>query len=162
MSETRVAQLEQAKPGTVAATISPADIEALLDRYGYDAEARDIIASERLLPQGLLSRLQAIYPQHSGLLESRPFLFNDRDHYSGLSGFRQVVAILAENGIHLDHLPERELFVEVYRFKATRHILNSINWNDYEHDPMYQLVMPQKDMMRAEVAKAYEIGRAHV
>ena len=141
--------------GKINATIPPSAVKEILDRYGYSPETREIIESENLLPAGLLSRLQATYPQHSGLQETRPFLFNDREQYSGLDGFRQVVAVLAQNGIKLGHLPERELFVEVYRFKATRHILNSINWSDYERDPMYQLVFPQPGMMRKKVVAAY-------
>lgn len=143
-------------------TVSAADITRMLDRYGYTQEARDIIAAENLLPKGLLSRLQATYPQHSGLMETEPFLFRDREFYSGLEGFREVVAILGNHGITLDHLVERELFVEVYRFKATRHILNSINWNDFAHDPMYQLVMPQPGMMTGPVVDDYKAAKSEV
>ncbi len=128
----------------------------MLDRFGCTAETRGIIAAERLLPAGLLSRLQTCYPQHSGLLETGHFLFHDRDQYSGLEGFREVVAILARHGIEIGHRRERELFVEVYRFKATRHILNSINWAAYERDSMFQLVFPQPGMMRGPVIEAYQ------
>jgi hypothetical protein len=144
----------------ISATVTRSDVERIIERYGYSPETREIIASENLLPPGLLSRLQATYPQHSGLLENRKFLFNDREHYSGLEGFREVVRILKENGIELGHIPERELFVEVYRFKASRHILNSINWDDYEKDPMYQLVFPQPNMMRKKVADAYVAAKS--
>ncbi|MBA4147765.1 MAG: hypothetical protein H0X66_06585 [Verrucomicrobia bacterium] len=139
----------------IASTVTASDRANLICRYEYSPETREIIESENLLPAGLLSRLQATYPQHSGLAEKRPFLFHDRENYSGLDGFRQVVGVLAKNGIELGDLPERELFVEVYRFKASRHILNSINWNDYARDPMYQLVFPQPGMMRKKVADAY-------
>jgi lysine 2,3-aminomutase len=139
----------------VPATVTAYDVSNMLARYSYPEETREIIQSERLLPQGVLSRLQATYPQHSGLLESRPFLFNDSSQYSGIEGFRKVVQILAKNGIHLGHILERELFVEVYRFKASRHILNSIDWNNYEQDSMYRLVFPQPGMMRKKVTNAY-------
>ena len=139
----------------IASTVSAEDRDVLLERYGFPDETLDIIEAENLLPLGVLSRLQATYPQHSGFLETRSFLFNDRAQYSELQGFREVVAVLAKNGIKLDRIPERELFVEVYRFKATRHILNTINWNDFEHDPMYQLVFPQPTMMRKKVCEAY-------
>ena len=142
-------------PAKVTETVTASDVAKMLDRYGYEEETREILQSERLLPAGVLSRLQAAYPQHSGLLESRPFLFNDREQYSGLEGFREVVKILAKNGIEPGHIAERELFVEVYRFKASRHILNSINWNKYEQDSMYQLVFPQPGMMRKKVREAY-------
>lgn len=140
---------------SVPNTVTASDVSKMLDRYGYSEEAREIIRSEDLLPTGVLSRLQATYPQHSGLLETRPFLFNDKARYSELQGFREVVGILAKNGIHLGQIPERELFVEVYRFKASRHILNSINWDNYEQDSMYRLVFPQPDMMRKKVTGDY-------
>jgi L-lysine 2,3-aminomutase len=127
----------------------------MMDRHEYPADTREIIQSERLLPPGVLSRLQASYPQSSGLLESRPFLFHNREQYSGIEGFREVVQILAQNGIQLSSIPERELFVQVYRFKASRHILNSINWDNYEPDSMFQLVFPQPGMMRQKVTAAY-------
>lgn len=139
----------------ISATVTQADVEAMIDRYGYPEETREIIEEENLLPQGLLSRLQATYPQHSGLLETRPFLFKGKENYSGLEGFREVVSVLEKNGIQIGSMAERELFVNVYRFKATRHILNTINWNNYEHDPMYQLVFPQPGMMRADVTRDY-------
>ncbi len=147
---------------TIASTLTLTGLGNMMTRYGYSPETREIIASENLLPSGLLSRLQATYPQHSGLQETRPFLFHDREQYSGLDGFRQVLAILANNGIKLGQIPERELFVEVYRFKASRHILNSINWNDYEHDQMFQLVFPQPGMMRKKVAAAYVAAQSDV
>ena len=140
--------------GTIASTITLADVEGMMERHGYSPETRQIIATENLLPAGLLSRLHATYPQHSGLLEREKMLFSERE-YSGLKGFRRVVAILAENGIHLGDLTERELFVEVYRFKATRHALNSVNWQDYERDSMYQLMFPQPGMMRKDLLDRY-------
>ncbi len=147
-----------AKP-IVADTVSEADVARMLDRYGYSEETRDIIQSERLLPRGVLSRLQATYPQHSGLLESRPFLFTQAAPYSGLEGFREVVKILERNGVRLDRLAERELFVEVYRFKASQHILNTIDWDNYEQDSMYRLVFPQPGMMRKKVVDAYAAAK---
>jgi lysine 2,3-aminomutase len=139
----------------IASIISPADITAMLDRYGYPAETREIIDTENLLPAVLLARLQSNYPQHSGLLETRPLLFQGRHQYAGLPGLRAVIGILEENGIHIGHIPERELFAEVYRFLATRHALNSINWDDYEGDSIFQLVMPQPGMLRRELVEAH-------
>jgi lysine 2,3-aminomutase len=139
----------------VHGTLSQADVQRMLDRYDYPEETRAIIADEHLLPLGLLSRLQAAYPQYSGLLEEKPFLFTEREQYSGLEGFREVVAILERSGVRIGDVPERELFVEVYRFKVTRHALNSINWDAFEHDSMFQLVFPQPGMIRREVVDAY-------
>lgn len=155
MTNPTTAQPGAVRAGRIADTVKPSDIAAMMDRYGYNAETRDIIAGENLLPAGLLSRLQATYPQHSGLMETADFLFKGREYYSGLEGFREVVAILEKNGIRIGHIPERELFVRVYRFKATAHALNSINWGDYRTDSIYQLVMPQPDMMRPDVVEAY-------
>jgi lysine 2,3-aminomutase len=132
-------------------SITQADVESMLDRYGYPTETRQIIATENLLPAGLLGRLHAAYPGHSGLFERHERLFTDRDHYSGLEGFRQVIAILSHHGIQLGNLTERELFAEVYRFKATRHALNCINWQDYEGDSMFQLMFPQPGMMQRDL-----------
>ncbi len=147
-------------PGTTPRVVPPAmtrsDVEALLDRYGYPEETRSIVESEGLLPLGLLSRLHRTYPEHSGLMEREPFLFPGRREYEGLGGFRKVVAILEEHGIRLGAMVERELFVEVYRFKATSHALNTINWGAYETDSMYHLMFPQPGMMRPEVVARYE------
>jgi L-lysine 2,3-aminomutase len=151
----KLAQPKSGTTSTLAPIVTEAKLSQMMDRYDYPAETRQIIKSENLLPAGILGRLQVTFPQHSGLLETRPFLFKGTDQYSGLSGFRQIVALLAKNGIKLDHILERELFIEVYRFKATRHILNTINWNDYERDPMFQLVFPQPGMMKKELIAAY-------
>jgi L-lysine 2,3-aminomutase len=135
--------------------VGPAELQALLDRYRFSEDARRIIAAEKLLPAGLLSRLQACYPQHSGLLETRPFLFPAGANYRGLDGFRRVCAILRENGIELDRIGERELYIEVYRFLATSHSLNSINWENYATDSVYQLILPQPGMIDPETSGAY-------
>jgi L-lysine 2,3-aminomutase len=135
--------------------VSAQSIEQTMIRYGYSGEVCDTIAQENLLPPGLLSRLHASYPQHSSFLETKDFLFTEKDHYSGLSGFRDVCAILSSNGIEIGHLVEREFFVEVYRFLATRHSLNSINWDNFPTDSVFQLVFPQPGMIDAETTQQY-------
>lgn len=135
--------------------VSQQDISDTMDRYGYSDEIINTINKENLLPVGLLNRLHASYPQHSGFMEKKPFLFTDKEHYSGLSGFREVCAILNENGIDIGHIVEREFFVEVYRFLATRHSLNSINWDDYPTDSVFQLVFPQPKMINDETTQKY-------
>jgi lysine 2,3-aminomutase len=142
-------------PGTVPSTVNHSDVQSMMDRYHYSDEMRKIIKDENLLPTGLLSRLQASYPQHSGFLENRAFLFIGRDNYTGLKGFREVNAILKENGVDIGYTADRELFVEVYRFLATRHTLNSIDWDNFENDSVFQLVMPQPGMIDEKVTKAY-------
>ncbi|WP_020677008.1 hypothetical protein [Geopsychrobacter electrodiphilus] len=135
--------------------VQSADVEAMLERYQFSPDARRLVEQENLLPVGLLSRLQAAYPQHSGLLETKPFLFKVGTNYAGLDGFRRVCEILKENGIELSQIREREFYIEVYRFLATSHSLNSINWDDYETDAVYQLVLPQPGMIAAEPTAAY-------
>jgi lysine 2,3-aminomutase len=137
------------------ASIAPVSVAAAMDHQGYSPEIREIIERESLLPVGLLSRLHAQYPQHSGLAELGEPVFTGRKTYEGLVGFREVVAVLRDRGIELTDLTERELFVEVYRFKATAHILNAINWDHYATDSMYQLVFPQPGMMPKAVLAQY-------
>lgn len=135
--------------------VRSSDVQVMMDRYQLSADTRRIIQEEKLLPVGLLSRLQASYPQHSGLLETRPFLFQVGTNYTGLDGFRRVCQILKENGIELSQIKEREFYIEVYRFLATSHSLNSINWENYETDSVYQLVLPQPAMIAPEPTRAY-------
>ena len=149
----------QAVPNTPASTchlvVSSADVQAMMDRYQYSEDTRNIVKREKLLPVGLLSRLQAAYPKHSGLMETKPFLFTDRDNYTGLKGFRAVIEVLNNNGIDIGHIDDRELFVEVYRFLATRHTLNTINWDNYEKDSVFQLCFAQPDMINQQTAQQY-------
>ncbi|MBE0661128.1 MAG: hypothetical protein IH597_01570 [Bacteroidales bacterium] len=126
-----------------------------MHRFHYSEETRAIIREEGLLPAGILSRLHYAFPQHSGLREQAEFLFIDKKHYSGIEGFREIVKILSDHGIEIGHLEERELFINVYRFMATKHVLNTINWANFTKDSVFQLVFPQPGMMRADVTKAY-------
>jgi L-lysine 2,3-aminomutase len=108
-----------------------------------------------LLPTGLVRRLHALYPWDSGLYASRPPIFLGKENYSGLGGFREICATLREHGIELGFQEERELFIDVYRFLATRHTLNSIDWSGFDQDSMFHLVFPQPGMIRREVVEAY-------
>ncbi len=130
-------------------------VQKIIDRYNFSADTRKIIEEERLLPEGLLARLHMSYPQHSGLGETKSFLFNDQKHYSGLTGFRKVIDILKENGIDIGFIKERELFIEVYRFLATKHVLNAINWDDYQTNSLFQLVFPQPKMIEESTVNLY-------
>src|SRR4051794_29488688 len=138
------------KKAAPLSTIAQGDLEWMMTLHGYPESVRNIVESERLLPLGLVNRLHALYPKHSRLQRTGKFLFQDRDHYTGLKGFRAVVATLKANGIDIGHIPARELFVEVYRFLATRHTLNCIDWDNYENDSIYQLVFPQPGMINDE------------
>ena len=150
-----VAQASPASPAAGKRVIDKSDISHIIERYLYSDDIRSRIENEGLLPEGLLTRIHSSYPEHSGILETAEFMFTGKQHYSGMKGFREIVAILEENGIDIGFVKERELFIDVYRFLATKHVLNKINWNHFEKDPLFQLVMPQPGMIRQDVVEAY-------
>lgn len=137
------------------AAFNQSEVEKLMNRFRYSDETKAIIRNENLLPAGVLKRLHTAFPQHSGLKETEEFHFNDKKQYVGIEGFREINQILETNGIHIGHLEERELFIHIYRFMATRHVLNTINWRNFKNDSVFQLVFPQPGMIRPDVAKAY-------
>ncbi len=118
-------------------------------------EALSVIEAENLLPASMVNRLKICYPQHAAGLEEHDVLFTGREQYKGLRGFREVVQTLQLNGVEIGRIDEREFFVEVYRFLATRHVLNSIDWNNYQKDPLFHLVIPQPDMIPEEPTRKY-------
>ncbi len=128
----------------------------LLEQHAINNETSLIIEKENLLPMGLLNRLHANFPKHSGIMVSSGFLFNTKNKYSGLSGFREIVNILANAGVDIGHIEERELFIGVYRFMVTKHVLNSIDWQNFEDDPLFMLVFPQPGMINPEVLNKYK------
>ncbi len=140
---------------TNTSNIQSSDIEKMMERYQFSEEIVSILEIENLIPARLLSRLHNVYPQHSGILTLSEFLFKRKNHYAGLNGFREIVEILQKNGIEIGYLEERELFIKVYRFLATKHVLNSINWQDFNNDSIFQLVFPQPGMIKHEVVKTY-------
>jgi len=131
------------------------DVQNVIDRHKYPYKTRAIIGNENLLPTGLLIRLHNAYPNHSGIFEDSEFLFEGKNHYAGLRGFNDIVETLQKNGIEIGHIKDRECFVEVYRFLATKHVLNSINWQDFTNDSIFQLVFPQPGMIKSEMVKQY-------
>lgn len=131
------------------------DLQRVFERSQFPSEISAIIENENLLPLGLLRRLHTCYPQHSGFFRTDPAFFSGKTYYSGLNGFREIVDILNQHGIDFGHIREREFFIEVYRFLATKHTLNSIDWNNYEKDTMYQLIFPQPGMIHPEEVKQY-------
>jgi lysine 2,3-aminomutase len=131
------------------------DIAQTLECGAFSDETKQIIADEGLLPEGLVNRLHRQYTSVSALGSTDKPLFTERNDYTGLGGFRAVNQILLDNGIDIGHQDERELFVEVYRFLATKHTLNSINWNDFATDSIFQLVFPQPSMINKKVTDAY-------
>jgi len=135
--------------------IQTSDIQSMLSRQQFSDEIVSIIKNENLLPPGLLARLHGSYPETSGLYRTEKLLFNGKDRYSGMTGFREIVEILTKNGIELKDLAGREFFIEVYRFMATKHILNAIDWSNFEKDTLFQLVIPQPDMIYPEEVLKY-------
>ncbi len=132
------------------------DVESLMDHHDLDEDARNIIRTENLVPTTLLSRLHNNYPQHS-LFKRKPapIFSKGKNKYTGLPGFRMICEVLKQHDIVLSYIKERELFIEVYAFLATRHILNTIDWNNYQEDPVFQLVFPQPNMIDKKIVEGY-------
>jgi lysine 2,3-aminomutase len=139
--------------------IKPDQLDTIINRFHYSDDTKAIIKKEKLLPSGLLSRLHSAYPDHSGILDSSEFMFTGKTQYSGLKGFREIVEILKKNGIEIGFLKQRELFIEVYRFLATKHVLNTINWKNFNNDSVFQLVFPQPGMILEETTKLYLLAK---
>jgi len=131
------------------------DSAAVVRSGGYSEEVQEIIAEEGLLPSGLVNRLHQLYTPYSILARTTTAMFTERKNYTGLKGFRRVLDVLAHNNIDIGDIDERELFVEVYRFLATSHTLNSIDWSNYKQDSVFQLVFPQPEMIRRDVVEKY-------
>lgn len=136
-------------------TLQELDIQNMLKRYQVSNETLQAIEKEKLLPPGLVQRLHKCYPKYSGFLYDEEIIFNEKPHYSGLKGFREIVQKLKAHGIEIDHLKDREFFIEVYRFLATSFVLNTIDWKNYQSDSNYQLIFPQPGMMPANEVKKY-------
>jgi lysine 2,3-aminomutase len=133
--------------------------ETIIRQKGLSDEVINNILNEGLLTPGILRRLHLSYPQHSGILNTR-HLFNDKEKYIGLNGFKEIVEILNRNGIQIDKLEDREMFIAVYRFMATKHVLNAINWDKYEKDSLFQLVFPQPGMIKADEVAKYKAAKS--
>ena len=132
------------------------DVKMLMDRHDLSDDAKNIIEKENLIPGTLLSRLHNNYPQHSGFQEkSRPLFTSAKKRYSGLKDFRKICGTLKQNGVIIDNIKERELFIEVYRFLATKHVLNTIDWSNFQEDSIFQLVFPQPGMIDKDTVKEY-------
>lgn len=128
--------------------------------HGISDKAAQVIEKENLLPTTLINKLHHCFPQYSILKEkSSPMFTSDKNRYTGIGGFREIVAVLNDNGIDIGHIEERELFINVYRFLATKHVLNTINWKDYVNDSVFQLVFPQPGMMKPELFKSYMMAK---
>lgn len=135
--------------------IGQTEIRNMHDRYQFTEEMARIIEKENLLPVTVLQRLHNNFPNHSGFFRTDGVFFRDKHLYTGLKGFREIVSVLKGHGVEIGHLPEREFFIEVYRFMATKHVLNTIDWTNFENDTMYQLVFPQPGMIAMEEVQKY-------
>lgn len=135
--------------------VEPADFRRMFERCQLSSETIQTIGREDLLPGGLIKRLHNAYPQHSGFFLEGEALFTHKSHYSGIKGFREIVQILQQNGIEIGHLIDREFFIDVYRFLATKFVLNTIDWSNFVKDSNYQLVFPQPGMMPKEEVEKY-------
>ncbi len=136
--------------------IEQSEIQALMERHLLSDDEISTIKNENLVPETLLTRLHTAYPQYSRLKDkSKPMFTMTKTKFTGLKDFRMICSILEENSIKLSHIKERELFIEVYRFMATKHVLNIINWEDYENDSVFQLVFPQPGMIQKYAVDEY-------
>ncbi len=108
-----------------------------MDHQDLPENTKYIIRTESLLPTSLLSRLHNNFPQHSLLkINNTPFFSKGKNKFTRLLGFRKICEKLMQHGIELSNIKERELFVEVYVFLTIRHILNTIDWVNYQKDPL--------------------------
>lgn len=130
-------------------------LDQMLKHYHYPDEVKEAIEKEKLLPVGLVKRLHNCYPQHSGFFRTDKALFSGKTYYSGLKGFREIIKVLENNGIDIGYIKEREFFIEVYRFLATKHSLNMIDWGKYQKDSIFQLVFPQPNMINRNDVDIY-------
>lgn len=127
----------------------------ILSNHDFTDEILEIINKENLLPASLLKRLDNSFPNYLNVQNKPQNFFKDKTQYTGLQGFREVLGVLQKNGIEIGHIEERELFIEVYRFLVTKHVLNTINWSNFENDLLFQLVFPQPGMINSEVVELY-------
>ena len=147
---------QETKKSTEVRNIELSDVQLLMNRHHLSDDARSIIENENLIPTTLLTRLHNCFPHHSGFQERSRTLFNTaKKRYTGLEDFKEICQILEEHGIVLGRIKERELFIEVYRFLATKHVLNTIDWNNFQEDSLFQLVFPQPGMINEQTVKEY-------
>jgi KamA family protein len=59
-------------------------------------------------------------------------------------------AIFESKGVVDPHCEDREIVAQVFPFKINQHIVDIIDWSNYESDPIFQLTFPQPDMLPRE------------
>lgn len=137
------------------------DLSKQFAHHGIEESSIRVIEEENLLPITLVNKIHHTFPQISIIKEESKALFSSAtNRYTGIEGFREIIAVLNEKGIDIGYIEERELFINVYRFLATKHVLNTINWKDFEKDTVFQLVFPQPGMMKPELVKEYMAAKS--
>ena len=58
--------------------------------------------------------------------------------------------LFQEKGIEDPYLFDREIVAQVFPFKINHHIVEQIDWENYQTDPLFQLTFPQKEMLLPE------------
>ena len=58
-----------------------------------------------------------------------------------------IRGIFESKGIIDPDLEAREIVGQVFPFKINQHLVDQINWNNYQQDPLFQLTFPQKEML---------------
>ena len=61
-----------------------------------------------------------------------------------------MASLFAQKGIKDPDLMIREIVAQVFPFKINQHIVDQINWDNYQKDPLFQLTFPQKEMLLPE------------
>ena len=61
-----------------------------------------------------------------------------------------IKSIFESQGIQDPDLEAREIVGQVFPFKINQHIIDQINWKNYQTDPLPQLTFPQKEMLSEE------------
>lgn len=60
-----------------------------------------------------------------------------------------IPAIFAQKGIVDPMREDREIVAQVFPFKINQHVVDIIDWKNYQTDPIFQLTFPQPDMLLA-------------
>ena len=68
--------------------------------------------------------------------------------------------LFESKGIIDPDLDAREIVAQVFPFKINQHIINRINWDAYQDDPIFQLTFPQKEMLHKEEIDAILASKA--
>ena len=62
----------------------------------------------------------------------------------------EIKDIFSKKGVIDKYLSERELIARVFPFKVNSHLLDLIDWQNFQTDPIFQLTFPQNGMLKTE------------